>query len=221
MDLKKGYLYHIYNQGNNRQKIFFKEENYTYFLQKVNTHIKPYADIIAYCLMPNHFHFMLLVNEVEINIGGHCSGGTTLSRASTGTGVETKASTEPEPKTISINHSIGIMLASYTRAIHKQENMTGSLFRQKTKAECINYPKSITPSYITKKGLTKINITQAEKQYPQMCFNYIHQNPVKAGLVKNAEDWKYSSAKDYANMQSQDIINKEVASKYIKWELTK
>jgi hypothetical protein len=27
-----------------------------------------------------------------------------------------------------------------------------------------------------------------EKQYPQMCFNYMHQNPVKAELVKNAKD---------------------------------
>jgi DNA modification methylase len=28
-------------------------------------------------------------------------------------------------------------------------------------------------------------------------FDYIHQNPVKAGLVFNAVDWKYSSASNY------------------------
>ncbi len=29
-------------------------------------------------------------------------------------------------------------------------------------------------------------------------INYIHQNPVKAGLVKQPEDWLYSSAANYA-----------------------
>jgi putative transposase len=28
-------------------------------------------------------------------------------------------------------------------------------------------------------------------------INYIHQNPVKAGLVKESKDWKWSSAGDY------------------------
>ncbi|MBV6478800.1 MAG: hypothetical protein HGGPFJEG_01557 [Ignavibacteria bacterium] len=27
--------------------------------------------------------------------------------------------------------------------------------------------------------------------------NYVHYNPVKAGLVLNPEDWKYSSARNY------------------------
>ena len=27
---------------------------------------------------------------------------------------------------------------------------------------------------------------------------YIHENPVVAGFVNNAEDWRYSSATDYA-----------------------
>ena len=28
-------------------------------------------------------------------------------------------------------------------------------------------------------------------------FNYIHNNPVKGGLTEKAEDWKYSSARNY------------------------
>jgi putative transposase len=30
-------------------------------------------------------------------------------------------------------------------------------------------------------------------------LNYIHHNPVKRGLVRNAEDWRWSSARDYAS----------------------
>ncbi|MGB2803639.1 MAG: transposase [Candidatus Zixiibacteriota bacterium] len=31
-------------------------------------------------------------------------------------------------------------------------------------------------------------------------LNYIHHNPVKTGLVRNAEDWQWSSARDYASV---------------------
>jgi REP element-mobilizing transposase RayT len=33
-------------------------------------------------------------------------------------------------------------------------------------------------------------------------LNYIHQNPVRAGIVKNAEDYIYSSASNYASLES-------------------
>lgn len=35
-------------------------------------------------------------------------------------------------------------------------------------------------------------------------LDYIHQNPVLSGFVSQAEDWKYSSAKNYVNCQ--DIV---------------
>jgi hypothetical protein len=57
----------IYNQGNNRQKIFFKK-NYLFFLNKIREHILPYANILFWCLMPNHFHLMVHVNKVEAEI---------------------------------------------------------------------------------------------------------------------------------------------------------
>ena len=33
-------------------------------------------------------------------------------------------------------------------------------------------------------------------------INYIHNNPVEAGLVKNAHEWLYSSASNYQDMES-------------------
>ena len=59
MEFFENELYHIYNRGNNKQRIFFKPENYLYFLKKVRTYIHPNCDILAYCLMPNHFHFLV------------------------------------------------------------------------------------------------------------------------------------------------------------------
>ncbi len=55
--------YHIYNRGNNRTKIFFEPNNYAYFLMQAEKYLIPYCDIYTYCLMPNHFHLFLRVND--------------------------------------------------------------------------------------------------------------------------------------------------------------
>jgi len=194
MQFEKGYIYHIYNQGNNRQKIFFHHRNYEFFQAKIKTHIKPHADILAYCLMPNHFHLMVLVRGLELNLG---------------------ASQRPAETLRTFNESIGIMLMGYTKAINKQEGRTGKLFREKTKAECVNCPNGVAPSFIAKDGVTEIIRSMPELQYPQVCFNYIHLNPVKAGLVKKAEDWEFSSARFYSGIRNDGLVNKETTSKYI------
>ena len=100
------------------------------------------------------------------------------------------------------------MLASYTRAINKQENLTGSLFRDKTKAECLTKTEGITPSFFNTQYGTIINIPNPEKEYPQVCFNYIHNNPVKGNLVKHAEDWEFSSNQDLFGLRDWKLINR-------------
>jgi len=57
--------YHIYNRGVNRSNIFFENRNYYFFLDKVKKYLLHCTDIIAYCLMPNHFHLLLLVQKEE------------------------------------------------------------------------------------------------------------------------------------------------------------
>ncbi|MCD4795241.1 MAG: hypothetical protein K8R54_18560 [Bacteroidales bacterium] len=201
MQFQKGYIYHIFNQGNNQRKIFFNKENYIFFLRKIKTHITPYADILAWCLMPNHFHLMVYVKETEMDAA---IWGATPSRTPNN-----------QQKTISLNHSIGIILSSYTKAINKQKNTSGSLFRKRTKAECINCPNGISSAWFNENGITRINTANPEKQYPQICFNYIHQNPVKAKLVTKVEDWEFSSAQDYAGLRNGKLVKKELAKKYI------
>ena len=51
---------HVYNRGINRNKIFIEQQNYEYFLKLIVKHIdKNSISIISYCLMPNHFHFLI------------------------------------------------------------------------------------------------------------------------------------------------------------------
>jgi len=164
-------FYHIYNRGNNRQRIFFNRENYIYFLLKVRKHFIPHLDILTYCLMPNHFHFL--------------------------------AYTKPSFEKKAFSNSLKVMLRSYTRAINKQEGRVGSLFQQNTKIKSLEYDTH---------GMTLSHAMSSKKDmHPFICFHYIHQNPIKAGLVSRMEDWEMSSFKDYAGLRNGSLCNKQLA----------
>jgi REP element-mobilizing transposase RayT len=114
MHFEHEYIYHIYNRSN--ENLFREEENYIFFLQELRTHIVPCADILAYCLMPNHFHLMVQVNKSGV----------------------IKIDEKNRPTTQMLSKQIGLMLSSYTQAINKRFNRQGSLFSHKTKAKQLN-----------------------------------------------------------------------------------
>jgi putative transposase len=169
----EGEIYHVYNRGNNKQPIFFTRENYLFFLAKIRKELLPYCDIISYCLMPNHFHLEVFIKPLPLAMSSH--------------------STERQPAGKTFNNGLAILLRSYTRAIHRQQNITGSLFQQKTKARLLN------------NGRANETINEA-----LVCMNYIHQNAVKGGLVKSVEQWEFSSYLDYANLRDGTLCNKQL-----------
>ena len=192
MYFEENLTYHIYNQGNNRQTVFFQERNYIFFIAKMREYLLPHGDILCYCLMPNHFHILFHVNTIDITV--QKTTGDTLS--------------EDNVRQRSLNESIAIILRSYTRAVNKQENRTGSLFRDHTKAK-----NGIIEDVITVNGKHQDLFFGANNDHVSQCFTYIHQNPVKAGLVKSAELWQYSSAPDYAGLRKGTLCNQNLAKR--------
>ena len=127
MNFKDEGFYHLYNRGINRKTVFFTSEHYKYFLWKVKKYLKPRCDILAYCLMPNHFHFLIYCSSIY-NSSNYISRPTTLSRRTT----------EPLPDSQIIHpvsQAVRIILSSYARGINLQKTRTGSLFQQSTKAK--------------------------------------------------------------------------------------
>ncbi len=192
MEFEVGHLYHIYNQGNNRQRVFFTRENYLYFLEKIAQHVTPYADIVAWCLMPNHFHLMVHVNHTSLSVP-----------------IEGVTQSHPFNKERTLNDSIGIMLRSYTRAINKKYKRSGALFRQETKAICLTRNDELTQAWFVFDGISSINTTPPEMQYPNLCYSYILRNPVKDGLVASNEEWEFSSYLDIVGKRQGKLINRE------------
>jgi len=153
-------LYHLFNRGNNRGTIFYTQENYLFFLRKVRNHLLDHVDILAYCLMPNHFHFLI----------------------QTKTNIDSKEA----------SNGLRVLLRSYARAINKQEKRSGSLFQQHSKIKDLN---------------------EGDDDYAFTCFHYIHQNPVRAGIVDKMEAYEMSSFRDYAGFRNGTLCNKEQAEK--------
>jgi putative transposase len=175
MEFFRQNIYHIYNRGNNKQIIFFTEENYLYFLKKVRKYILPHCDMLAYVLMPNHFHFLIHADErTEKQLPGPAITRNVLSEG------------------------IRLLLSSYSKGVNKQEDRTGNLIQQKTKSKCVHNTSDIN-----------------EKGYSDTCFYYIHQNPLRAGLVVKTEDWHYSSYRDYAGLRNGTLCNRELAAKIL------
>lgn len=61
--LEAGCYFHIYNRGINREKIFYTEEHYLSFMRKYSCLLGPYVETYAYCLMSNHFHFLIRIKD--------------------------------------------------------------------------------------------------------------------------------------------------------------
>ena len=104
-------FYHLYNRGNNKQKVFFTNENYSFFLKNFDAYLSPALNVYAYCLLPNHYHILIKTKpETEVN-----------SLTIFGKKLKYK------DRLTSLFKNFFI---SYAKAINKQENRTSSLFEK-------------------------------------------------------------------------------------------
>ena len=179
--------YHVYNRANGNERLFLRAENYRYFLQKYQEYISPVAETYCYCLMPNHFHFLLRIKSKKDLMGYYDtrqSGSATLQGFKT---LEGLARQTILPKLVLQNFSH--FFNGYTQAFNKQHLRKGSLFMHPFKRKAI-----LDTSYL-------LNL-----------IRYIHQNPVEAGLCQTPEEWPHSSypaliSNNQTFIRAQEVIN--------------
>jgi putative transposase len=106
--LQPGRYYHIYNRGNNRENLFREERNYRYFLGLYDRHISPIAETFAYCLLCNHFHFLVRIGEPAL-----------------------VPETTPAASVLKPSQAFSNCFNAYAKAINKAYGRTGSLFEDR------------------------------------------------------------------------------------------
>jgi putative transposase len=158
-----GEIAHIYNRGNNKEKIFFENQDYKAFLfrlglalgfsekelQKEDILAMPYSRIRitntnkkdfklhAFCLMPNHFHLMI-----------------------------------EQTGNISISNLILKICTSYSKYINKKYNRVGHVFQDQFKSVLMeNDPQLMwTSSYINMNPV-KDKLVKHPSQYDWSSYN--------------------------------------------------
>ncbi len=161
-------FYHVYNRGNNGEVLFKEDRNYLFFLQKYSQYIEPIADTYAYCLLSNHFHFLIKTkSEAEVREAIKKENIFNEDFAQSEVFIE-----KHRDKAISwiFGNAFSSLFKSYTQAINKAYHRTGRLFEAPFRR--IEVDNEI---YFTK------------------LIYYIHHNPQKHGFVKDFRDYPHSS----------------------------
>ncbi|MCF6181796.1 transposase [Lutibacter sp.] len=109
-----GHFYHVFNRGNNKENIFKTEDNYIYFLNLVKKYLLPICDVYSYCLLSNHFHFIIRIKDFNELPENFKNGKTKL------------------------HQPFSNLFNAYTKAINKKHQRTGSLFQEHLKRIQIN-----------------------------------------------------------------------------------
>ncbi|MDI1355107.1 MAG: hypothetical protein PSX36_09320 [bacterium] len=160
--------YHVYNRANGSEKLFLSSDNYRYFLKKYQEYISPITDTFCYCLMPNHFHFLIRIKSEDVLVEYFNS---LQSQSATYRGFKTlDGLAKQEAISKLLNQQFSHFFNGYTQAFNKQNIRKGSLFMHPFKRKKIS-----------------------DRNYLLKLVHYIHFNPVDAGLCDNIRNWPYSS----------------------------
>jgi putative transposase len=179
--LKAEHYYHIYNHAVGNENLFDTDKDYAYFLSKLKEYIFPVSELLAYCLMPNHFHLIFRIKKeddikyfVHSNLKGHIT-------------VEELIKKNENYLDKALSQIFSNFFNTYIKYYNFHKNRTGSLFKRAFRRKEIE-----------------------DLEYLRTLICYVHQNPVEAGIAKKPDDWKYSSYRNLIGLQPTLIPGNEI-----------
>lgn len=114
----------------------------------------PNANLLAWCLMPNHFHLLIQANEAT----------------------EKLVKEKPIPIN-ALTEGIRLLLSTYSQGVQKQQNLRGNLFQQKTKSKCADEYLTTVFHYIHQNAL-KAGLVNRIEDYSWCSFReYLINTP--------------------------------------------
>jgi putative transposase len=160
-----GGIFHVYNRTNNKELLFTSDENRLYFLKQYAKYIAPFVDTYCWCLLPNHFHFLIQVKNAKSIKQYLESLHQHLLKPLEKKYLTGKATTEEL-----IELEWKRFFTSYSMAFNKQQGRSGNLFHRPFKRVEVGKDSHFTQAVI-----------------------YIHANALKHKLCKDFTMYKWSS----------------------------
>ena len=144
-----GLPHHITQRGNRREPVFFEDDDYRRYLALIaEAARRAETSIWAYCLMPNHVHFIMVPSDAD-----------------------------------GLRRTFAEAHRRYTALIHARLKWTGHLWQG------------------------RFSSTAMDERHLIAAARYVPMNPVRAGLVANAADWPWSSARAHLAGRDDGVVS--------------
>ncbi len=179
-DFFEGSTYHVYGRTNNKELLFKSDENCQYFLRQYAKYLQPFVDTFSWCLLPNHFHFLIRVKQRK-EIVDYLAAKDNLLKC------ERHYLDENCCKDELIEFEWRRFLTSYSMAFNNQYKRKGNLF---------NRP--------FKRGLVDTDI------YFTQTVIYINANATRHKLCKDFRDHKWTSWHSVISDKPTQLIRNEL-----------
>jgi putative transposase len=132
-----GFCYHVLNRGNGRRTVFHNDDDFTAFVGLLGeAGARVDVRLLAYCLMPDHFHLALWPRRDG-----------------------------------DLSAYMQWLSTAHVRRYHSHYHTSGHVWQGRFRAFPIQ-----------------------EDDHLLTVLRYLERNPVRAGLVERAQDWRWSSA---------------------------
>ena len=145
-----GYPHHVTQRGNRREPVFFRDDDYQAYLDLLRQFCPDAGlKVLAYCLMPNHVHLVVVPRTAD-----------------------------------SLRAGLAEAHRRYTRRVNLREGWRGHLWQERFASFVLGAP------------------------HLWAAVRYVERNPVRAGLVKRPEAWRWSSARAHLGLAADDLLDR-------------
>ncbi len=143
--------HHITQRGNRREDVFFVDADRQFYLSLLKQYSEKYkVEVLAYCLMTNHIHLVLIPKDEK-----------------------------------GLQSLLKPLHMRYTQRINKKMGWSGRLWQGR---------------YFS---------SPLDQDYTWEAIRYVELNPVRAKLVEEAEEYKWSSAAGHCKLREDKILTKD------------
>ena len=146
-----GVPHHVTQRGNRQGRVFFSKEDGEAYLEWLTHHCqRREVEVIAYCLMPNHVHLVLV-----------------------------------PPAENSLERVFRPVHTRFAQRINRLRGWTGHLWQGRFHSAAL------------------------DGDHFYAAVRYVERNPVKAGIITRAEDYRWSSAADHCGRRRDPILTQD------------